>query len=600
MALDLSNKLGQKLAPNPQFQRESWLELDGEWRFAADPKDEGKARHWFTGIPEGNTIQVPFVQESQTASSSSENAPVVWYERHVQLNEAQQKNVLLHFEAVDYKTTVWINGFHAGEHEGGHTPFTVFYEPAAGEDELRLTIRVEDYNRTDQPIGKQSWKEDNFLCWYERTTGIWQTVWMEFVSDSYLESVQMTPDIDSGQLTVEAFCRFPEQHAARRQLTIAVYLHGQLITEVTVKNISSFVKTTLSVDADLPDFRIAPWSPESPELYDITFTLEADGDVDEVASYFGMRHISVKQNDIQLNYEKFYQKLILDQGYYADTLMTPPTPAAEREDIEKVKAMGFNGVRRHQTIGSHRFLYLCDKLGLVTWAEMPSFYKFHRDSAGRAYAEWQEIIQKHYNHPSTIIYTIMNESWGVNEVYANKQQQAFVDSLYHMTKALDPTRLVIGNDGWEHTATDILTIHDYTQSPEKISRAYETKEHFAEGAPAQTSNKYTFAQGYAYDGQPILLSEFGGVAYSEKETLHENDWGYGDRPETKEAAWERISSLITAVMNNDHFCGFCYTQLADVQQEVNGLLTHDHQYKFNPDDVKQLLSQKHNRGFIFE
>lgn len=597
MTLDVSNKIEKKLAPNPQFQREDWLELDGTWRFAADPEDKGSSQHWFTGLPAGGTIQVPFVQET---SQEARNAPIVWYERDVTLNEAQrQKNVLLHFEAVDYKTTVWINGFHAGDHEGGHTPFSVSYLPA-GESELRVSVRVEDYNRTDQPIGKQSWKDDNFLCWYERTTGIWQTVWMEFVNESYLKNVQMTPDIDRGELIVEAFSHLPEQTLTQHQLTIAVQLHGQPITEVTMKTVGSYMKTTLSVDADLPDFRLAYWSPESPELYDITFKLETEDAVDEVSSYFGMRHISVKENDIQLNYEKFYQKLILDQGYYAETLMTPPTPTAEREDIEKVKAMGFNGVRRHQTVGSHRFLYLCDKLGLVTWAEMPSFYKFHRDSAGRAYTEWQEIIQKHYNHPSTIIYTIMNESWGINEVYANKQQQAFVDSLYYMTKALDPTRLVIGNDGWEQTKTDILTIHDYTQAPEKISRAYETKEDFTNGAPAQTSNKYTYAEGYAYEGQPILLSEFGGVAYSQADAPKEDNWGYGDRPETKEEAWERISSLIAAVMDNEHFCGFCYTQLADVQQEVNGLLTHDHEFKFDPKEVRNLLTRKHNRGFIFE
>ncbi|PYZ94729.1 glycoside hydrolase family 2 [Salipaludibacillus keqinensis] len=600
--LDSFQEVGQSLAPNPQFKRSDWLELQGEWWFATDPEDQGVNDRWYENLPKGDVIHLPFVQESDMHSSHSKNSPIVWYERVVRLDERQKnKTILLHFEAVDYKTVVWINGFQVGEHEGGHTPFSLSYKPGNDEETLNITIRVEDFNRTDQPIGKQSWKEDNFLCWYSRTTGIWQSLWMEFVSDLYIESIQMTPDIDKGQLVVETFCHIPETTQKRLALTMSVYLKGTLITEVTVKNISHYTKTILTIDSDTPDFRLAYWSPESPELYDIVLTIEEDDKVkDEVESYFGMRAVSVKGNEILLNYEKFYQKLILDQGYYKETLMTAPSPSAELDDIEKIKAMGFNGLRKHQTVGTHRFLYLCDKLGLVTWAEMPSFYKFHRGSAARAYSEWQEIIQKHYNHPSTIIYTIMNESWGVNEIYANKQQQHFVDSLYSMTKALDPTRLVIGNDGWEQTKTDILTIHDYAQKPEKIHSAYHLKEEFVEGAPSVTSNKFTYAQGYEYEGQPIILSEFGGVAYSEQTLNQEKDWGYGDRPESKEEAWERISALISAVMDNEHFCGFCYTQLSDVQQEVNGLLTHDHEYKFDPEEVKKLLNQKHTRGFIFE
>ncbi|SER55874.1 glycoside hydrolase family 2 protein [Salipaludibacillus aurantiacus] len=602
MKLDIAQEVGQTLSPNPQFNRNNWLELQGEWRFAADPENEGIKKGWFKEFPAGDSIDVPYVQESDRNSTHTEYASVVWYEKEVSLDEEQKnKTILLHFEAVDYKTTVWINGFQAGEHEGGHTPFKISYKPEGNEENVTVTVRAEDFNTTDQPVGKQSWKEDNFLCWYSRTTGIWQTVWMEFVNDFYLESVQMTPDIDTGQVIVEAFCRIPEQFQKRTSLTMTVYLHGKQITEVTVNHLSPYTKTTLTVDSDFPDFRLAYWTPESPELYDIIFTLETDGEVeDTVASYFGMRKVSVKDNEILLNNEKFYQKLILDQGYYKDTLMTAPDASAELEDIEKIKAMGFNGLRKHQTVGTHRFLYLCDKLGLVTWAEMPSFYKFHSGSIGRASSEWQEIIQKHYNHPSTIIYTIMNESWGVNEVYSNKQQQHFVDALYSLTKALDPMRLVIGNDGWEQTKTDILTIHDYTQDGGKLSEAYRSKEHFVNGAPAKTSNKYTYAQGYKYEGQPVLLSEFGGVAFTEQTGSQEEDWGYGDRPESKEEAWERISALITAVMDNEHFCGFCYTQLSDVQQEVNGLLTHDHDYKFDPEKVRKLLNQKHTRGFIFE
>lgn len=602
--IDLPEKIKKNLSPNPQFQRGNWMELDGYWMFATDREDEGIYQRWFETIPVSERINVPFVQESNAQTTNAKNAPIVWYEREVVLEDTQKnKRVLLHFEAVDYKTIVWINGMQVGQHEGGHTPFTVTYKPRSSEKELKITVRVEDFNRTDQPIGKQSWKDSNFLCWYSRTTGIWQSLWMEFVSDYYIDRVQMTPDIDRGQLIVESFCHFSETQTNQESvaLTMQVYLRDKLITDVTVNNVQDYMKTTLPIDSDLPDFRLAYWTPESPELYDIVFTLETNGIVkDEVQSYFGMRAISTNGNEIMLNNEKFYQKLILDQGYYKETLMTAPHSFAEFEDIQKIKAMGFNGVRKHQTVGTHRFLYLCDKLGLVTWAEMPSFYKFHSGSMGRAYTEWQEIVQKHYNHPSTIIYTLMNESWGVNEIYANKQQQDFVDSLYSLTKSLDPTRLVVGNDGWEHTKTDILTIHDYNQKAEQIREAYELKDSFVDGAPAKTSNKYTYAQGYEYEGQPILLSEFGGVAYTENVLTDEKDWGYGDRPDSKGKAWERISELIMAVMKNEHFCGFCYTQLSDVQQEVNGLLTHEHEYKFDPDQVKKLLNQKHTRGFIFE
>ncbi|MGM0524407.1 MAG: glycoside hydrolase family 2 protein [Bacillota bacterium] len=592
------NRMEQCLAPNPQFERKGWLELKGEWLFKSDELCVGETEGWVEDFPSETTINVPYVREVAQQKHLHDESDVIWYQKTIRIPEQQRgKQALIHFEAVDYLTTVWVNGEKCLVHEGGFDPFVVSYL-LGGEEELTLTLKVEDTHQTAQPLGKQSWKDHNFLCWYTRTTGIWQTAWVEFVEAVYLEGVEMTPNIDTSSLEMIAYTSFVGKSAKQYNLIVDITLGERLIRQVVFNNIGAYTKASLAVDSDDPDFRLAYWSPDDPNLYDITFTIECHDEViDQVKSYFGMRGIDVKGRSILLNNESFYQKLILDQGYYGETLMSPSTEMMEQEDLIKIKEMGFNGLRKHQTVSSHRYLYLCDKYGLVVWGEMPSSYLFNTKSVERVHAQWQTILKKHRNHPAVIAYVVMNESWGANEVFKHPRQQQYINSLYTLTKALDDSRLVIGNDGWEHTMTDVLTIHDYNQDDKSLAAAYENLT-FVDGAPSKTSKKYNFANGYQYQDQPIILSEFGGVAYADQQS--ENDWGYGDRPQTKEDALSRIESLMQAVMDNEYFSGFCYTQLTDVEQEVNGLLTHDHQYKFDPKKVRQILNYKRNGGFEFK
>ncbi len=585
--------------PRPQFKRHDWYDLNGEWQFEFDDEDLGELEKLYSQKKDfSQTIHVPYAYQSKKSGVEvNENHEVVWYKREFHWEKDSHKKLLLHFEAVDYDTKVWVNGEFIGEHEGGHTPFSFSIEKAILHGQNTIVIRVEDRNSVEQPVGKQSWKDSNFLCWYTRTTGIWQPVWLEEVPLYYIEDVNMTPLIEEGKLAIEA--------CVPRQKKIAyfeanVYFKGEWIDTVGawVKENQTRVELKASVEADHADFRIFYWTPDTPNLYDVTFHLREEGEVvDTVESYFGMRSIEIQDERILLNRETFYQKLILDQGYYKDTLMTADVEQM-KSDLLKVKEMGFNGVRRHQTIADRRYLALCDQLGLVVWAEMPSSFKFSSTSMFRMMDESREMVRKHYNHPSVIIYTLMNESWGVNEIFHRADQQAFVNALYYQTKAQDPSRLVVGNDGWEHTVTDLLTIHDYNSDAESMRDSYQNRMDFANGSPSKTSRKQNYANGYKYNGEPIIISEYGGIAFGNESS--EEEWGYGYRPRTEEEVLDRLEALTKVIMENDSIQGFCYTQLTDVEQEVNGLLDHDHESKFNSQQIRKILLSRQSNGFIFE
>ncbi|MBN8210180.1 glycoside hydrolase family 2 [Bacillus sp. NTK071] len=585
--------------PRPQMKREYWYDLNGEWQFEFDDEDRGEGEKFYLQERDlTDSIQVPYAyQSAKSGVQVDEIHEVVWYKREFHWDIDGSKKVLLHFEAVDYYTKVWVNGEYIGDHEGGHTPFSFSITNALSEGHNTVVIRVEDRNSVEQPIGKQSWKGENFLCWYSRTTGIWQPVWLEEVPTYHIEDVKMTPSVEDGKLSIEATLPRQKQKA---YLEACVYFKGEWIDTVGVwvKEYQTSVELTASVDSDQANFRVYYWTPDTPNLYDVTFSLSVKNEViDKVDSYFGMRSIEVQDGRVLLNKETFYQKLILDQGYYPDSLMTADFEQM-KTDLLKVKEMGFNGVRRHQTIADRRYMTLCDQLGLVMWAEMPSSFKFTCKSMARMMDETREMVTKHYNHPSVIIYTLMNESWGVNEIYHREDQQAFVNAIYYQTKAQDPNRLIVGNDGWEHTVTDLLTIHDYNSDADSMRTSYENKSDYVNGSPSKTSRKQNYAKGYEYKGEPIIISEYGGIAYGSES--REEEWGYGFRPHTQEEVIDRLTALTKVIMENDAIQGFCYTQLTDVEQEVNGLLDDRHENKFNTEEIRKILLSKQSNGFIFE
>jgi beta-galactosidase/beta-glucuronidase len=341
------------------------------------------------------------------------------------------------------------------------------------------------------------------------------------------------------------------------------------------------------------------WSVDEPNLYDVRLTYNNGKQQDAIDSYFGMRTFDISGKNILINNDVFYHKLILNQGYYDKGLMTPPTQDWYVNDIIKIKEMGFNGMRIHQKVEQHRLLYLCDHYGLVVWAEMPSFYEFNRRSKELYVKELVPFMKKHMNHPSVIVWTLFNESWGVNGIYGNQTQQQFVNSFYELAKSIDSTRMIIGNDGWEHTKTDILTIHDYTSEAEVLEKQYKNIHMKVNDSLSLTRAKQNFCKGYSYQNEPILISEFGGVAFSKYDN-YDNSWGYGSRLDSEEKVINKIRELLTAVMDIEGLCGFCYTQLTDVEQEINGLLNHQHEYKFDVDEIKRILKNQQVYGLTFE
>jgi beta-galactosidase/beta-glucuronidase len=561
--------------PRPQFVRPEWLNLNGLWDFEFDDENLGLEEGWHEGKRVfGHRILVPFSFETALSGIGDRSFhPCVWYRRQIPVPEEWSgKQILLHFGAVDYRATVWVNGIVVGTHEGGHTPFHCNITGALGKGGDQIVVRAED-PPTDRyiPRGKQHWEEQPASIFYARTTGIWQSVWAEPVPPSYLDSVRITPAID-GSLAIVARIANPQ---FSQSIQIAVSSRGSVLASA----ISLADGPRASVEMRIADPQL--WSPDEPALYDLRLELHGPaGLIDRVDSYFGFRSISTQDGKVLLNGKPIYLKTVLDQGYWSRSNLTPPDDAAIRFDIEIAKTMGFNGVRKHQKVEDPRYLYWADRLGFLVSAEMANAYLFDEAAVGRMTREWIEAVNRDYNHPSIVIWVAVNESWGVPNL-TDRRQQAHVKALYYLTKSLDDTRLVIDNDGWEHTGvTDLFAIHDYAKTGEELLLRYSEA-----GVPLPSSDKLLLAPGYEYNGAPVFLSEFGGIAWILPEDLPnvpENSWGYTGLEPTACAALERIESLFRGVAQIQRISGVCYTQLYDVEQEVNGLLTYDRRLKFDP------------------
>lgn len=574
--------------PRPQLVREEWENLNGEWDFRFDDALEGENGKWFEQLGADRKITVPFTFETKASGIGDETFhPCVWYERSVTVpDEAAGKRILLHFQAVDYAATLWVNGRRIGTHEGGYAAFsfdiTEAVEPGR---ENRITVRAMDSNSCMQPRGKQRWMKDSFGCWYVQTTGIWQTVWMEYVNPIHIRRVKITPELERGSAS---FCYELGNTGLRYDgltLQTIIRFDGKLIRSSE----TSVERSTVTVDVSVVneaagEWKIKPWHPDHPNLYDVEMILKQDGQpIDTVYSYFGMRSIRIVGDQILLNHTPLYQRLLLDQGYWSETHLTPPSEEALLEDIDKTLALGFNGVRKHQKLEDPRYLYWCDRKGLLVWSEMPSTYEFGDDAVERFTNEWMAVVRQYYNHPSIITWVPFNESWGISEVFTDRMQQQFTESIYHLTKAFDPMRPVIVNDGWEHTVSDIITLHDYEELGAMLEERYRDKDALLGNAFAHNKHRYPFAQGYGYRGQPVIISEYGGIAFTSEE-----GWGYGNQVRSEEEFLKRYEGITKAIKNLPYVCGFCYTQITDVQQEVNGLLTIERKPKVNMDSIRSI------------
>ncbi len=574
--------------PRPQFVRPDWMELNGEWDFAFDDTLCGEKEGWYLKETFDKKICVPFTYETKRSGIGDETVhPVVWYTRIVSLPQNwEDGRVVLHLEGCDYLTRVWINGRMIGEHRGGYARFSFDVTPLLQPGENRITVRAADSLDRQQPRGKQRWLEKNFGCWYVQTTGIWKPVWLEHIPSESIESVKITPDLGGQSIHLDFKIDAP-QFDGSLSLEAAVTFDGRPVNRVTAAVLANRGKMDVPVTClALDEWGLRKWSPESPDLYDISFRLLRENRcIDEVGSYFGMRDIRTENGRVLLNGKPVYQKLILDQGYWEDSHLTPPDEQALICEIENLQAMGFNGARKHQKTEDERFAFWCDVKGFLLWCEMPSAYEFGDDEVENFTREWMEIVRQNYNHPAIITWTPFNESWGVPDIHADRAQQHFTQSIYYLTKAFDPMRPVVSNDGWEHTTTDLLTLHDYEEDGQTfLDRYLEEKDGILGGTLPHNHERLAFAEGFQYTGQPVLLTEYGGIAF----TTGNEGWGYGNKVQSEEDFLHRLEKITDAMKAVPYLCGYCYTQVSDVQQEVNGLFTPDRRAKVSISALRRI------------
>ena len=586
--------------PRPQFRRQDWTNLNGEWRFAFDDGDAGLAEGWqnasaadLEGSSFDRTITVPFCFQSEL-SGIGERAfhDVVWYARTFERPPPDDERLLLHFGAVDYRATVWVNGAHVVSHEGGHTPFTADVTHALLEGENVVIVRAEDPSRdVTIPRGKQYWREESEGIFYTRTTGIWQTVWLEPVGSRRIDCLRLTPDLDAAALDVEVGV---EGFGPNLTLRLTVAHEGERLLDDRVALQSALVERRLPLvtrgeqpASPYPGRWGKPpyWSPEEPNLLDLRVELlDAEGrPLDAVDSYFGMRKIEIRDGKVYLNDLPLYQRLVLDQGYFPDGILTAPTDEDLRRDIELAQEMGFNGARKHQKVEDPRWLYWADRLGFLVWGEAANAYQYSPDYVRRFTAEWQEALRRDYNHPCIVTWVPMNESWGVREIPTDPRQVEHLLAMYHLTRSLDGSRPVVSNDGWEHALTDLCAIHDYRNAA-VLAERYQTPE----TSLAEPERRPVYAPGHGYRGEPILITEFGGIAFK---TADPESWGYRTVSNAEELL-ERYGALVHALLQSAVVQGFCYTQLTDVEQEINGLLTYDRRPKAALDRIREITTAK--------
>lgn len=557
--------------PRPQMVRSNWINLNGEWEFDFDFGCSGKERGMQNAAHLEKAILVPFCPESSLSGIGYKDfMPAVWYRRTFEKPQlAPGYRLLLHFEAVDYRCEVWINGISVGTHTGGYTPFSFDITEQLQPGTNVIVLCAEDDCRQPMvPRGKQSESFYSKGCDYTRTTGIWQTVWMEITPADYIREYRATGDALNGAVRFDVF--FSEARAGR-SLEASVTYEGKSVGTKLLKASDS----QLSFSVELSELHL--WQPGEARLYDVTFRIPGG---DEITGYFGLRSLDWSGSAITVNGKPVFQRLVLDQGFYPDGIYTAPDDAALKKDIELSMAMGFNGARLHQKVFERRFLYWADKLGYLVWGEYGSW---GMDVSSPAALEsflpqWLESVQRDYNSPALVGWCPFNETW---DYHGRRQDDLLLLGIYHATKAADPTRPVIDTSGPYHVITDIFDVHDYEQDVERFAASYAT---MGQGTPVY--NNYPDRQ--KYEGQPYFVSEYGGIFWDNEKS--EEGWGYGNAPTSMEEYTKRYVGLTRVLMDNPCICALCYTQLYDVEQEHNGIYTYRRALKF-PEEYARRMRQ---------
>lgn len=601
-------------SPRPQLVRASHALLDGESGFAYDDANRGLAEGWMTRSDVfTRTITLPFPPESPASGIADPGYhPVVWYRIAVTAEDLERaggtsQRLLLHFGAVDYSAQVWVDGVYVGSHEGGQTPFSfdITHALALDAETHHIVLRAEDQPLdVAKPRGKQDWLPEPHVIWYERTTGIWQSVWLEAVPEVSIDYLAWSSDIPNALVHLDIELSEWVDASSPLELRVALSYDGVTLARQVSDVVGQRARIVLPVAAlaNGQHYETLLWSPETPRLWDAKLELMAGGDVvDEVTSYLGVRSAAVGSGAFWLNDRPYYLRSVLEQGYWPQSHLTAPSADAVRAEVELIKSLGFNAVRVHQKAEDPRFLFWCDRLGLCVWGETASCYEFSPTAVQRMTTEWMEIVRRDVSHPSIVTWVPLNESWGVQHIAHQPAQQAYAVGLVNLTRALDGSRPVVGNDGWEMADTDIVALHDYSDSGAVLESRY--RGDAALGALAASpgpAGRKVFVgqgrveQGSVAEGAPIMLTEFGGVRFDVAPSEAGAGWGYSTAVDAEDferrlgellGAAHRCSSVMNGSVVNGSaitgearvgvgtrgLAGFCWTQLTDTRQEVNGL-----------------------------
>ncbi len=562
--------------PRPTLRRDdkTWLNLNGQWEFAFDFGNSGRDRKMWEAPKYDHEITVPFVPESKLSGIEYVDfIPACWYRREVTLPEdwcTECGKVLLHFGAVDYYSEIRVNGELAGTHRGGYTPFVLDITKLLKCGSNTISVFAEDNGHSSlQPTGKQTYNSYyNNGCCYTRCTGIWQTVWMEYVPKDYIKNVKITPDIDNGKIDVVV--SLEGDNSSVSEVKAVAKLDGFTVSETVAKVCGKYAQFELPI----PDAKL--WSLETPTLYD----LELAAGKDIAVAYFGMRSVRINGYAIELNHKPVYQRLVLDQGYFPDGIYTAKSDEDLKHDIELSKAAGFNGARMHMKVFEPRFLYHADKLGYLLWGEFANWGLDESNPAAllSILPEWLTELERDYNHPSIVGWCPFNET-------GERRNKDTFKVMYNTTRAIDPMRPIIDTSGYVHVITDIYDVHNYEQDPAKFAEAFKALI-TGEGSPFINNPRHE-----KYEGQPYFVSEFGGTYWNIDEDPSAA-WGYGKAPQSLEEFYERFEGLVNVLLDNPKMCAFCYTQLTDVYQEKNGIYAFDRRAKFDLDRLHKIMSRK--------
>jgi len=560
--------------PNPQFERRTWLNLNGKWDFAIDHGKSGRARGMTKGEGFDRYIEVPFCPESRLSGVvNTDFMPCVWYKRSINVTKEQLLGrVFLVVGASDYFTEVYVNSISVGKHKGGYCSFRLDITDALTEGENLLVICAEDDTRSPlQAVGKQCTSYTSRGCSYTRTTGIWQTVYLEFAPNARIEKFKICPDTDNCCVNITG------ELCGRGTLTVEAFYEGRSVGRTSFEASSHF-------NANIALSELHLWELGCGRLYELILTF---GD-DTVYSYFGMRKVEMGKTEFLLNGKSVFMRLVLDQGFYPDGIYTAKDEETIIKDIKLSMDAGFNGARLHEKVFEPRFLYHCDKMGYMVWGEYPNWGYDYSDArvCGIFTAEWLEILERDFNHPSIVGWCPFNEVW-TEDPKGNRQ--ALLKTAYIITKAFDTTRPCIDTSGGYHVVTDIFDVHDYDQDPKALRTRYERleKENFLEEKPHIKGHEQ-------YGNEPVFVSEYGGIGIHipKIEDGGVSAWSYGNACKSLEEFYERYKGLTDALLDNPRLCGFCYTQLYDIEQEQNGLYDYDRVPKFDISIIRGINIRK--------